>query len=284
MPSWSYQASPELTDEQYACWRALLEERTGISFLQHKSILQKGLTQRMREIGVESYEQYLNKVSDSPAGWSEWIRLVDCVSVKETSFFREQYSYQLIRKYLLVRLDSYKKRQDSTLDIWSVGCSTGEEPYSLAITANEVIDFLRADIFLGLIATDISQSALSIAKKGRYLQRKIEGLAPALQRKYFKSCNDKETEVVARLKKQVCFVQENVLNIDSKPQLKMDIIFCQNVLIYFRRELQFKVLDGLVKHLKQGGILIVGPGEVIGWQHQKMQRTDDETVLSYVKL
>jgi chemotaxis protein methyltransferase CheR/type IV pilus assembly protein PilK len=190
----------------------------------------------------------------------------------------------LIRKYLLVRLDSYKKRQDSTLDIWSVGCSTGEEPYSLAITANEVIDFLRADIFLGLIATDISQSALSIAKKGRYLQRKIEGLAPALQRKYFESCNDKETEVVARLKKQVCFVQENVLNIDSKPQLKMDIIFCQNVLIYFRRELQFKVLDGLVKHLKPGGILIVGPGEVIGWQHQKMQRTDDETVLSYVKL
>lgn len=283
MASWSYRASPELTDEQYACWQTLLEQRTGISFLQHKSILQKGLVQRMREIGVDDYQQYFNEVNSSPAGWSEWVKLVDCVSVKETSFFREQYSYQLIREYLLARLDSCEERQDNTLDIWSVGCSTGEESYSLAITAKETIDFLRADVFFGLIASDISQSALSVARQGRYLRRKIAGLAPALQRKYFKDYNDKNVEVVETLKEQMCFVQENILDFDSKPQLQMDIIFCQNVLIYFRRELQFKVLDSLVRHLKLGGVLIIGPGEVLGWQHQQMRRTKDEAVLSFVK-
>ncbi len=122
---WSYRAPPELSDEQYTCWTELLEERAGICFSQHKSILQKGLSSRMREVGVESYEEYLGKVTRIPEGAVEWSLLVDRVSVKETSFFRDSKSFDVVRRFLEERLQESVSRQDYTLDLWSVGCSTG---------------------------------------------------------------------------------------------------------------------------------------------------------------
>lgn len=283
MPAWSYQASPELSDEQYARWQALLEERTGICFLQHKSIMQKGLSQRMREVEVDDYEKYFEQVSKVPDGLVEWTQLVDRISVNETSFFRETRSFDTVRNYLLERLDNNVRRQDYTLDIWSVGCSTGEEAYSLAMIATDVIDYIAANIFLGVMATDISQTTLVAARQGRYGRRKLEGMEPALKHKYFVQVSDQEFEVVPSLRQRVCFVQGNMLELNDAPRMAMDIIFCQNALIYFRRERQRQVLDSLVEHLKPGGLLVVAPGEVVGWQNPQMRRTADEAVLAFVR-
>ncbi len=283
MSTWSYQAPPSLTDEQYARWQTLLEERTGICFLQHKSILQKGLSQRMREVGVDDYEQYFQQVRVVPDGIVEWTQLVDRVSVKETSFFREPNSYDVVRNYLLGRLDPSVRTEDYTLDIWSVGCSTGEEAYSLAMAASDVIDYLAAKVFLGVMATDISQSALTIARRGCYAARKLSGLPLALKHKYFSQNSEQEYEVVPNLRQRLCFVQGNILKLEETPLLAMDVIFCQNVFVYFRRERQRLVLDSLVKHLKPGGMLMIGPGEAIGWQHPHMQRTSDDSVQAYIK-
>ena len=283
MSTWSYQAPPELTDEQYARWQLLLEQRTGISFQQHKSILQKGLSQRMREVGAESYEQYFERVSAVPEGVIEWAQLVDRISVKETSFFREPHSYEVLKKYLLGRLGRAATSSDDTLDIWSVGCSTGEEPYSLAITANDIIDYLAANVFMGVIATDISSSALLMARRGIYSARKLERVSPVSRRKYFVQISDTEYEVNSSLKQRICFVQGNLLELDKTPKLAMDVIFCQNVLVYFRQHLKHQVVNSLVTHLKPGGLLLIGPGEVIGWNHPQMKRTADESVLAYIK-
>lgn len=283
MSSWSYQAAPELSDEQYARWQSLLEARTGICFLQHKSILQKGLYQRMQEVGADDYEQYFQKVSLVPAGVVEWIQLVDRISVKETSFFREPNSFDVVKQYLSKRLVELARRLDHTLDIWSVGCSTGEEAYSLAIEAREAIDGLAMNTFAGVMATDISQSALAVARKGNYERRKLAAMPLALRHKYFVQSSHKDYQVTQALKQSVCFSQGNILNLDQMPKLSMDIIFCQNVLIYFRRDRQKKVLDGLVQHLKPGGMLMIGPGEVIGWRHPQMQRTTDDSVQAYIR-
>jgi chemotaxis protein methyltransferase CheR/type IV pilus assembly protein PilK len=283
MSTWSYQAPPELSDEQYARWQTLLEERTGICFLQHKSIMQKGLSQRMREVGVDDYEQYFQQISAVPEGAVEWMRLVDRISVKETSFYREPHSYQVLRSYLLKRVDHNVGADNAFLDLWSVGCSTGEEAYSLAMTANDAIDFLGADVFLGVMATDISQSALAAARQGRYASRKLSGLPLAITQKYFVRRSEQEFEVVDRLRQRMNFVQGNLLNLAALPKMDMDVIFCQNVLVYFRRERQRQVLDNLVRHLKPGGMLIVGPGEVVGWRHTQMQRTADEYVQAYIR-
>lgn len=283
MSTWSYQAPPELTDEQYARWQALLEQRTGICFLQHKSILQKGLSQRMREVGAENYEQYFDQVSAVPDGAVEWAQLVDRISVKETSFFREPLSYELLKNYLLQRLDRQGGSTGYTLDIWSVGCSTGEEPYSLAMTASDIIDFLGMNVFMGVVATDISPSALNVARKGVYSARKVERLPLAMQKRYFQRRNEKEFEVRPAVRQQLCFVQGNILQLRNAPVVAMDVIFCQNVMVYFRQEKKHQVMNDLVTHLKPGGILLIGPGEVNGWSHPQMKRTSDDSVQAYIK-
>jgi chemotaxis protein methyltransferase CheR/type IV pilus assembly protein PilK len=283
--AWSYQAPPELTDEQYARWQTLLEERTGICFLQHKSILQKGLCQRMREINCDDYDQYFSRVSKLPEGIIEWTLLVDRVSVKETSFFRDQHSVKAVKCFLLQRLGNKRSngQQDYTLDIWSVGCSTGEEAYSLAMIASDVIDYLSVNIFLGVLATDISKTALTQAKKGRYASRKLAGMPVEIRDKYFKKSSISSDDIIAELKQKVCFVQGNIAELESAPKMAMDLIYCQNVLVYFRRSRHKQILDAMVKRLKPGGLLMLGPGEVTGWQHRQMRRSKDETVQAYVK-
>ena len=283
MPQWSYQSPRELSDEQYARWKTLLEERTGICFSQHKSILQKGLSQRMREVAVDDYEQYFQHVSSEPSGAVEWTQLVDRVSVKETSFFREPLSFDVVRKFLIQRVSCATQPKDYTLDIWSVGCSTGEEAYSLAILASEVVQEQEASVYVGVIGTDISQSALAVARRGRYARRKIDSMPDALKQQYFIESGDEHFEAIADLRQRLCFVQGTMLELASVPKMAMDIIFCQNVLVYFRRDRQQFVLDSLVEHLKPGGLLVVGPGEVSGWQHQKMRRADDDKVQVYIR-
>lgn len=281
MSAWSYQSPPDLSDEQYARWQSLLEERTGICFLQHKSILQKGLRQRMREVGVDDYEQYFQRVNNIPAGVVEWSLLVDRIAVKETSFFREPQSFDTVRDYLQRRLKSSLAPRHLTL--WSVGCSTGEEAFSLAIEAQEAIDSSGTCTFFGVTATDISRTALDVARTGRYATRKIDGLPAQLAHKYFVPTNNAQTTLVPSLRQKVCFVQGNIINAEQMPAMAMDVIYCQNVLIYFRRERLAAILAALVKQLKPGGLLILGPGEVVHWQHPSMLRTSDSTVNAYVK-
>ncbi|WP_101758539.1 protein-glutamate O-methyltransferase CheR [Oceanicoccus sp. KOV_DT_Chl] len=284
MSRWSYQAPLELSDEQYARWQTLLELRTGICFLQHKSILQKGLSQRMREVGCEDYEEYFQQVSRIPEGLIEWTQLVDRISVKETSFYRESHSYGAVQKYLMTLFELESRSKGDTLDLWSVGCSTGEEAYSLAMLANEVLDYVSTECFLGVMATDISQSALAVARLGKYSARKVDSLPPSLKHKYFTGITENQYQVVAKLRQRLAFVQGNLLELDKIPQLAMDVIYCQNVLVYFRRDRQWQVLNGLAEHLKPGGLLVIGPGEVVGWQHPKMQRYKDTAVQAYIKI
>lgn len=290
MSGWPYQQTlPELGDEQYARWQTLLEERTGICFLQHKSILQKGLGQRMREVGADDYERYFEQVSSMPEGAVEWAQLVDRIAVKETRLFREPGSYAAVSQFLRQRLSANDKPAgfagagDYALDLWSVGCSTGEEAYSLAIIASEVIESVKADVFFGVMATDISQSALEAARAGSYSSRKLAAVEPQLAEKYFRQNTALDYEVLSTLKQRVCFVRDNILAVDELPPMAMDVIYCQNVLVYFRKDKQRQVLDGLVGHLKKGGLLVIGPGEAMGWQHSQMKKTSDESVQAYTK-
>ena len=281
---WAYQTPPKLSDQQYLQWQSLLEKRTGIYFSKHRSIIQTGLAQRMRELGIQDYEYYFQQVSTGPDGMVEWARFVDKISVKETRFFREPNAISAVRNYLIDLLDKNNNPEKAfPLDLWSVGCSTGEEAYSLAIIANEVIDYLSANCFLGVTGTDISQVALSTARQGRYSFRKLEDITLALKNKYFLKRADSDYEVVHKLRQRICFAQGNLLELDKLPKSAMDIIYCQNVLIYFRRERQAQVLNELVKHLKPGGLLVVGLGEAAGWRHPDMSPNAGSTVQTFVK-
>ena len=281
MSSWSYEVPQELSEGQYARWQALLEQRTGICFLQHKSILQTGLNQRMKEADYDNYEHYFNWVNRVPEGLAEWTKLVDSISVNETSFFREPDAYNTVRNFLAEYLNGQEEKK--SLNIWSLGCSTGEEAYSLAMVANDVIDYLADETRFGVVATDISRTALAIARRAEYTQRKLEMVPVAIRNKHFISVEPGNYKIKDELKKRVCFVPGNLIEVDKMPSMKMDIIFCQNVLVYFQQHRKEQVLDGLVRHLNPGGLLVLGSGETSGWQHASLTRYADELVAAYVK-
>lgn len=131
--NWSLETAKDMTDRQFELWCKLLEERIGMQLpASRRSYLQTSLGIRMRELGMTSYENYYRLVLDGAAGMIEWSTLVDRLTVQETRFFRDPSSCRLVQDYI-----QSKKKREGALNIWSVGCSTGEEPYSLAIIAAE---------------------------------------------------------------------------------------------------------------------------------------------------
>lgn len=278
---WSLQAVPELSDQQFAQWSRLLEERAGI-FLkeQQRTFLQTQVSMRMRELGLMDFSEYYGLVVDGLPGLVEWSRLIDRLVVKETRFFRHKPSVDFVRQFVSERLRH--QAADETLDVWSVGCATGEEPYTLAMVINDVYQTEQRFPRFSILGTDISRAALSLAKAGIYSDRKVQTLEPGYQARYFNALEKNRYQVVAPLRDRICFSHGNVLNINEMPVLTADIIFCQNLLVYFRRWLREQILNAMVERLKPGGVLVIGLGEVVDWSHPAMQRASTEATQAYV--
>jgi chemotaxis methyl-accepting protein methylase len=279
---WSYQPPTALSEQQIHGWLTLLEARTGISFARHQLILQTGLFQRMRESGVEDVDSYYRQVSSEPEGLAEWTRLLDRLTVKETRFFREPAALAAVHDYICTLLEDPADKKPS-LALWSVGCSSGEEAYSLAMIADDAIDKSAADCYLAITATDISSDVLMTARRGRYSERKLTALPLRFKHRYMQQVSASEFQLVDSLCQRLCFTRGNVLNVADMPRQAMDVIYCQNVLIYFRSERQLQVLDALVEHLNPGGLLVLGSVEAAGWHHPAMKRSADVAVRAYKK-
>ena len=280
---WSLQSLPELNDIEFERWGKLLEERAGIYMGdQQRVFLQTQVAMRMRETGFESYTHYIDYVLNGLPGMLEWAQLIDRLVVKETSFFRHKESIDFIARHLTDRL-MLPGSQD-TFELWSVGCSTGEEPYSIAMVINDAYQWSNKEPLYGITATDISRAALSLARMGIYGDRKLERLSEPYKQRYFKSLGEGRYQVLPSLRDRVCFNQGNILNITEMPSIKVDAIYCQNLLIYFKKWLREKIMNAFVERLKPGGILVIGLGEVIDWSHPKMKRLSAEEVQAYVHI
>lgn len=257
----SYSSLPALSDRQFAEWQQLIEARTGLDFSLHRSILQSGLHRCLRAFDEVDCDALLERVRHLPDGMPEWQQLVESITIKETSFFRQPAAFDLVRDYLRDRVAGA-----SSVDLWSVGCATGEEAYGLAIAASEAIESQGAACRFGVLGTDLSADALRQARAGQFSQRRLERLPDMMCRRYFVEA-DGTARVIDALRQRMCFMQANLLHVEQLPALPMDVIFCQNVLVYFRRWRTKQVLDALVERLKPGGLLVLGPGEAAHWQH-----------------
>jgi Methylase of chemotaxis methyl-accepting proteins len=279
---WSLQAAADLTEKQFDQWSKLLEERAGICLSdQQRVFLQTQVSMRMRELGHTDYSQYYNRVVDGVSGMMEWSVLIDRLVVKETSFFRHKPSVESVRKHLQNRINN--DTLDGAFEVWSVGCSSGEEPYSLSMVINDCFSLARRDPYYGVTATDISRAALTIARNGIYPQRKVEMLDPHVRQHYFTQLENGRYQIAPELKDRICFNHANVLNINEMPSAQLDVIFCQNLLIYFRRWLRHEIMNAFVERLKPGGILVVGLGEVVDWANPDVERITKDEVQAYVR-
>lgn len=280
--AWSLRKSPTLSDGQFAQWSTLLEERTGIHLVrQQRTLLESQVSIRMRELGFEDYDRYYLEVTHGVSGMMEWSTLVDRIAVKETSFFRHRPSLEHVRHYLQTKINN--QQLHGSFDVWSIGCATGEEAYSLAMVINDCFELAALNPYYGITAVDISNTALAKAREGRYAARKLEEVKPEEIKRYMHQDADGTFEVVSKLRDRVCFTQGNIIRPDCMPHVKVDVIFCQNLLVYFRRWLRRDILNALVERLKPGGLLITGLGEAIDWEHPQMHRVVVDEVQAYLR-
>ncbi len=280
--SWAYQAPRALSPEQLERWSQLVETRTGIDLSQHASIISRSVNSRLRELGRDDADAYFDEVANWPAGLPEWSRLLDCLTVQETRFFRQREAFELVHRFLRHRLGAWRPGQ--TLDLWSVGCATGEEAWSLAMVAREAMRREpAAKTYCGVMATDISQGALAQAREGHYPEARAVTVPARLRERYLQQRGDGRWSVVRELRDALCFARGNVLMFQELPPFPMDVIFCQNVLIYFRRERREAALNALAGRLKPGGLLVVGPGEAAQWRHEGLQRARCDQVHAYLR-
>jgi type IV pilus assembly protein PilK len=278
---WALQPLADMTATEFRDWQTLLEERTGVVLNERRrAFLQTNLSARMRELGVAEYAAYYRQVTDGPRGAVEWSTLLDRLTVQETRFFRHRPSFDVLEGYLRDRL---QQGMSQPWELWSVGCASGEEPYSLAISAAEVLRETDKPDFYGVTGTDISLNALSKAREGQYTARRLELLDEELCQRYFVAQGEGRFKVVPTLADRVCCARLNVLELAKAPITGMDVIFCQNLLIYFRRWRRREILNHLAERLVPGGLLVVGVGEVAGWQHPELIPVADERVLAFTR-
>lgn len=278
--AWQRKALEEMDTYEFRQWAELLEKRTGISLPEkRKSFLQTSLSIRMRELGHDTYQEYLRYVLAGRRGAVEWEILVDRLTVHETRFYRDEKALELIRTRYLDQLSPGD--EPCRVNLWSVGCATGEEPYSLAILLDSHLHERGINAYQAIMASDISSAALATGRQGIYQKNRLRNLSQNQINRYFTQVGEQHFQVIPSIRERVCFTRLNLLHLTELKQAMMDIIVCQNVLIYFQREKRLVILDQLARQLRPGGMLVLGAGEITDWEYPGLENMDYPGTLAY---
>ena len=282
---------PEMDSKEFNRWQSLLEKRTGVWLTENrKSFLITSLAQRMRERGFSDYDSYFRSLESGVSSAVEWASLVDLLTVHETRFFRDQASLQLVQSHVQKLIDKSSLQADSTpvdVQIWSVGCSTGEESYSLALLMSELnsaaLMSQNRNFYFGITGIDISFPALAQAREGIFHRRQLSSIPINWIEKYFNQLPDDYLQVNDKIRRRICFVQGNVLELNRAPRQLYDIIYCQNLLIYFQNERRQEIVMQFVERLAPGGLLVLGPGELNYLSHSLIEKVSTKHCQAYVR-
>ena len=276
-------ARPIMDDAEFEQWVRLLESRTGVIVPpERKPFLETGLRRRMRETGHTEFRRYYDELLDGARGAMEWAALVDHLTVHETHFFRHEPSLALIRdEWLPQWLASVPA--DRSLHALSVGCSTGEEAYTLAMVLETALSKNEPPRLFGITATDVSQPALAIARQASYPMHRLAEIPSNYRDRAIEDADGDQFRIAEKLRKRVGFACVNLLHASRAPLRRLDLIFCQNVLIYFARDRRGELLDALARLLQPTGLLVLGPGEATNWTHPHLIRTGGRQTLAYLR-
>ncbi|HEX6738973.1 MAG TPA: protein-glutamate O-methyltransferase CheR [Vicinamibacteria bacterium] len=239
-------------------FRTLLASHLGIDFGRQQPVfLETRLRRRMTQAGARSLYEYYRMVA--PGGDPRELELlVNDVAIHETSFFRNPAQFELLQRLALPdRVSARLRSGERRLQIWSAGCSTGQEPYSIAITLAESV-VLPEKWDLGLLATDVASQALDHARRGRYTVAQVDGVSAPRRQRFFERRGDAFT-VRPWARRGLEFRQGNVLA--GPPRGGFDVVFCRNLMIYFDRQRQKRLAEVLEAAVTPGGYLFLGHTE-----------------------
>jgi len=237
----------------------------GIKLHQSKKTMLEGrLHKRLKELGLPSFRAYCDYVFSAEGQRSELVQMIDLVTTNKTDFFREAVHFDYLMNEVLP-LHQRSKPLGSQFKIWSAGCSTGEEPYTMAMVLSEYAEANHAFNF-NVFGTDISTRVLESAITAIYSLEKVQPVPLTFKQKYLLKSKDKRSptvRVVPELRAKVSFDRLNFIDGDFSSVPAFNVIFCRNVLIYFDRETQEKVVRKLCSKLDPGGFLFLGHSESI---------------------
>ena len=262
-----------LSQTDYERFRAFTLEKMGLDFPEEKrSILARGLTEVMETTGCADLNQLYVVLRSSLSTSPMWDRLISALTVGETYFFRNANQFDALVRHILPELLLQREHLNRRIRIWSAGCATGEEPYSIAIALRELIPQIESWNIL-ILATDINRDALRKAREGLYGAWSFRGVEKRIQDTYFRFTDGKTFAIADEIKRMVTFEYLNLVA-DPFPSLTnntntMDLIFCRNVTIYFTAAATQKVIIDFSNCLVDGGWLIPGPSEpnMVFYQH-----------------
>jgi chemotaxis protein methyltransferase CheR len=246
----------EFTAADFERVRKLIHQHAGIALSPAKQdMVYSRLARRLRACGDKTFAQYLARLERDR---SEWETFVNSLTTNLTSFFREAHHFDILADHLR-KLHEQEKRP---LKIWCCAASTGEEPYSLAITACEVFDTLRPPVHI--LASDLDTNVLAQGERGVFRQDRIERLSPQrIQRFFLRGAGSQEGQVRVRPELQglISFRRINLLEPNWPVQGPLDALFCRNVMIYFDKPTQYGILKRFVPLLRPEGLLFAGHSE-----------------------
>lgn len=245
----------EISTAEYARFREILEKQSGILLGENKQYLVVSrLSALLQEQELSSISALLDKAQSS-GGNTLLKKVVDRMTTNETLWFRDKYPFKYLKSTLIPEI----RKKSASFRIWCAACSTGQEPYSVAIQLEEIGALNNAEI----IASDLSERVLGKAKQGIYHQIELNrGMPSDKLRRFFSQINENEWQINSNLRNKIRFTPINLLNFPYMMG-KFDIIFCRNVLIYFSNENKTKVINGLISNLKPDGHLFLGASEAL---------------------
>lgn len=243
---------------------AMVSESCGIRLSDMKqTMLETRLRRRLLINELDSFADYVDLLSTPEGQRDELQSFIDAVVTNETSFFRERAHFDYLTPAMLRRLA--EGAPDERLKMWSAATSSGEEPYSLAMIADEA-SMGGTQWGWSVLATDISIRVLEAARNAVYTVDGVAGVPDRLRQRYIlKSANpdSREVRIAEEIRRQVRFGQINLMHADYHLPHRMDVIFCRNVLIYFEPRTQTEVIEKLTRHLRPGGLLFLGHSDTL---------------------
>ncbi len=252
-----YEREFEFTPRDFEYIRKLVSERTGIVLGDHKTdLVYSRISRRLRQLKLSSFNDYLAIIEKGDD--TELVEFTNALTTNLTAFFREPHHFDYLAETLLP--DLLRNKQDKKLRIWSAGCSSGEEPYSIAMVVREIIP---ASWDVRILATDLDSNMVSKARAGVYTLERVEGISKQRLKRWVLRGKGEKSALVkmsSKLQELITFKQLNLMH-EWPLRGPFDFIFCRNVVIYFDKETQKKLFSQFADVLRPDGHLFIGHSE-----------------------
>ncbi len=249
-----------ISDKDFDQFMKFVYDKYGINLTGKKTLVEGRLTNTITQRGLSSFEEYFKIVQNDKTGL-EATNLLNKITTNHTYFLRENQHFEYMTNTVLPFLEK-KHSQDKVLRIWSAGCSSGQEPYTIAMCIAEYFGTRKLAWDTTILCTDISENAMDKARQGIYKAEDIKDVPPSWVAKYFKDRRDGTYEIVKKVKDELIFRKLNLMDRFSFPN-PFDLIFCRNVMIYFDSDTKDKLVQKFYNVTANNGYLFIGHSEVI---------------------